>query len=288
MPLPLISARLPSALRSSMAKRRRPSSPVVGRDPDEPVGADAPVAVAHARRRCPRRSAGRRRRSSRTRKSLPRPWCLVRRMRWSFCRAIECMPHAVDVRRAGRRPRRPSGCGGRGGTSAPGGGRSGGCGATARSTASSRRARRPGGGRAARGSRGPGGPCGTGPPGGSTSGATSSRKPASSWSLVAGRDALVELGPVPAQADEAERRRRVGRRGRGRRTRTAGRCRASPRGPARPGGGCVGSMRAAATGSSVGEPGVQRAPVSGSASSSARTVGELARAASRSSTTARR
>ena len=78
IPLPLISASLPSALRSSMVS----VGPIgVGRPggPDEPVGADPAVAVAQRPAPGRRRSAWRPSRSSRTRKSLPSPWCLVTR-----------------------------------------------------------------------------------------------------------------------------------------------------------------------------------------------------------------
>ena len=78
MPLPLISARPPSALSSTMRDvgavgRRAPRG--AGRRRRRRGGGRRP------RARGRRRPAACRRRRASTRKSLPRPWCLVRRMR---------------------------------------------------------------------------------------------------------------------------------------------------------------------------------------------------------------
>ena len=143
-----------------------------------PVGAGAwPAAGRRRRSRCGGRRARRRppaptgwvpSRSSRTRKSLPRPWCLVRRMRRSAYGPRQIVHEEV------RRPRPARGrarrCGGRAGTRPTGGGRTGRVRRTARSRASSRVTLAGRGGRAAPGSRGPGRPCGTAPAGRSAGG----------------------------------------------------------------------------------------------------------------------
>ena len=67
--------------------------------------------------------------------------------------------------------------------------------------------------------------------------ATSARKPASIWARETGLDALVELGRARRGGRRAGRASADSGRGRDRTTRTGGRCRASPRGPARPGDG---------------------------------------------------
>ena len=94
MPLPLISARLPSALNSTIARRVavRPDSPTSS--PSAPI----PRRRSHTRRA----SAGR---SSTcgwntTRKSLPSPWCLVS---VSVLMRRVLPPRSVPTRRPGRR-----------------------------------------------------------------------------------------------------------------------------------------------------------------------------------------
>ena len=81
MPLPLISARLPSALHSSNDQRRparRAGARAAVRRGSAPSAPDAPAAVAHARGPArPSTGASTVPSSSRTRKSLPRPWCLA-------------------------------------------------------------------------------------------------------------------------------------------------------------------------------------------------------------------
>src|SRR5262245_22234536 len=77
MPLPLISAADPSALRSSM--RTRPGDPTVGVARMMP-SAPTPEWRSHRVRAMSGSSGWDASGSSRIRKSLPRPWCLVRRM----------------------------------------------------------------------------------------------------------------------------------------------------------------------------------------------------------------
>ena len=80
-----------------------------------------------------------------------------------------------------------------------------------------------------------------------------------------------QAGARPAQADLIERRLAVDSRGRGRTSRTAARCRASPRGPARPDAGCRLHARRRRPGRG-GEAVVEAATVAVAASSSARTL----------------
>ena len=78
MPLPLISAREPSALRSSIRTRASAvgSAGVARMTPSAPM----PVCRSHRARATAASSGWEASGSSTTRKSLPRPWCLVRRM----------------------------------------------------------------------------------------------------------------------------------------------------------------------------------------------------------------
>ena len=183
MPLPLISARDPSALRSSIrigravARRRRGG-------PDEAVGADARVPVAQGARQVGVEGVGGvgveqdeevvaqavvlRETHVGVQSARRRPVC-------GPVSPTPPAPPAPSSRRRppprarpagwpGRRPRRASGSGDRGGTTTPAAGRSGGCGGRP-GRGRRRAARRPPRGTPAPGSPAPGGPCGTGPAG---------------------------------------------------------------------------------------------------------------------------
>src|SRR5690606_34188869 len=104
IPLPLISAREPSALRSSM--RAIAGSPGAGGTARITPSAPIPVCRSQSCRAISASSGWAASGSSTTRKSLPRPWCLVRRM----------SPTSVpDARgRAARIPSRPRQLGGQG------------------------------------------------------------------------------------------------------------------------------------------------------------------------------
>ena len=273
-------------------RRRRPGSP-----DDQAVGADAAVAVA--RRRAARSLVDRRSvasRSSRTRKSLPSPWCLVSRMRAPCARV-------GSTRRLGGRPStRPatSASGSSAGAStqrdarvAPeppllAAGEAAGAGARRASTRLVQAARRRRGGRAAPCSRAPGGPCATARPGRRARRADLVEEPGGELvGVPAPRCGRRAPAAVAAQPDEGERRRRVGRRGPGRSDengrplpRVTSRARTTRRRLRRlhaGGRGRVEPGEAARAGRSV----------SSSASSSARTSGNRP-GMSRSSTTARR
>ena len=187
MPFPLISASPPSALRSSMAR----SAPCALRGPGSP-------------RRRRSRSAGRRghapglrravrlpRRSTRTRKSLPAPWCLVSRsvgasVVGAHRRRVSLPPRRRSARTldaAGRPPCRPdrrqgpsTRYGDRAGTTTTAAGRRPGSAGPPRRPRR-RAARPPRGGRAARGSRAPAGRSARGRRAGRARRRTSSSRP---------------------------------------------------------------------------------------------------------------
>src|SRR5690606_28641313 len=97
IPLPLISAREPSALRSSM--RATAASPGAAGTARITPSAPTPVCRSQSCRAISASSGCVASGSSRTRKSLPRPWCFVRRM------SPTSVPDAR--RRAARIPARP-------------------------------------------------------------------------------------------------------------------------------------------------------------------------------------
>ena len=106
-------------------------------------------------------------------------------------------------------------------------------------------------------SRAPGGRCATSAARRSSA-ATSSTSPAA---IIACTRCSMRVGQhvaVPAQADLRDGDRRVDVEARAERAERAPAADRTPRARARRGGCCVGSIRAAATGSSVGQPGVQR------------------------------
>src|ERR671916_251562 len=92
MPLPLISAGEPSALRNSI--RARAGAPGSAGEARSRPSAPTPVCRSHKARATPASMGWEASVSSTTRKSLPNPWCLVRRMSPTVC------PTAVEVRHA--------------------------------------------------------------------------------------------------------------------------------------------------------------------------------------------
>ena len=211
MPLPLISARLPSALNS--VHRRRPA-PSPSRGPgvtaQQPVGADAGMAIAQARAPArPSTGAGAVESSSSDEEVVAEAVVLGQ------LHADSSLPGAGDamssdgIPRADRLRRGATRCVDRGGTTLAGGGRTGGCGEwPGRAPRPAWRRRR--GGPAAPGSRAPGPAVRESPSGRARSRRTSSRKP------------VVELAPV-ARLDAGGDDRRTGARCRRGGTVSAGR-----------------------------------------------------------------
>ena len=258
IPLPLISATLPSALRSSMV---RSASPATGQDPDRPRRPDAALPVAQGpHRSAPTGPAGRRGRAHQ--EVVTRPWCLVRRSgRVVASVGSSSRPSLPPAPGPGRRPtqrqhhnqpgRSPGPAtryGDRAGTTPTVGGRRPG------SAAWPRRPPRPGDARprdgpAARGSRGPGGRSATARRAGGQ-GADLVEEPGSISRREALRDAPVEPVGVeggsrpgrPMSADSASRPGPNDENGRPE-PRVTSRARTSRR-------RLVGSIRAAAGGSS--------------------------------------
>src|SRR5918997_1487417 len=99
MPLPLISAREPSALRSSI--RARAGEPGSAGDARSRPSAPTPVWRSHRARASPESMGWEASVSSTTRKSLPNPWCLVRRMSPTVCPTAVEVGHAFALVRRG-------------------------------------------------------------------------------------------------------------------------------------------------------------------------------------------
>ena len=214
MPLPLISARPPSALNSchrdvgGARRRRRP-----GRDVEQPVGADYRDADHTAARATAPSTAWAPSRSSSTRKSLPRPWCLVRRMCLPVCPSRRLHQRRFARARAAPRTGRTTALqatrsGDHAGTRPVGAGRTAGCGGRRGPPPRRARGRRPGA-RPAPCTRAPAPRSATVRPDGRAEPCTSSRKPGGELALVALGDAGGDDLRRKGDAHEAERRRRV-------------------------------------------------------------------------------